>query len=98
MNLPLFDKTPLVQTPVSVEILSANDVLNTLNSVHRVNAVILDPWYNRGVGGERDGYHDWLSDLIHASCDISDHVFVWGFPEILAHQMTRIPQGFSLLA
>ena len=96
MNMTLFDVPSKVQT--SVEILPPADVLDTLISSRNVGAVILDPWYNRGVGGERDDYHDWLSDVIHTASRISDHVFVWGFPEILAHQITRIPQGFFLLA
>ena len=96
INLSLFDTPSKVQA--LVEVRSADDVLNTLNSSGRVNAVILDPWYNRGVGGEREDYHDWLSTVIRAACCVSDHVFVWGFPEILAHQIARIPHGFSLLA
>ncbi|MEX2179336.1 MAG: site-specific DNA-methyltransferase [Gemmatimonadaceae bacterium] len=57
---------------------------------------MLDPWYNVGVGGKRDDYHDWLASVVSAAANISDHVFVWGFPEILAHQVRRIPSGFQL--
>ncbi len=60
--------------------------------------MILDPWYNRGVGGCREDYNEWLAAVLEASCRISDHVFVWGFPEILAHQIARIPTGFNLAA
>lgn len=92
----------LMQTPAdnqaSVKILQASDVLDTLAVAPPVNAIVLDPWYNRGVGGERQDYHDWLATVIKASCRLADHVFVWGFPEILAHQIARIPQGFNLLA
>lgn len=70
----------------------------TLAASPAVEAVILDPWYNKGIGGERGDYNDWLADVIHAACSIARHVFVWGFPEILAHQIARIPQGFSLAA
>lgn len=70
----------------------------TLAASSAVEAVILDPWYNKGIGGERGDYNDWLADVIHAACSIAKHVFVWGFPEILAHQIARIPQGFSLAA
>ncbi len=81
-----------------VTILPPADVLETLASSPRVGAIVLDPWYNRGVGGERADYHDWLAKVIHASSRISDHIFVWGFPEIVAHQIPRIPEGFSLVA
>lgn len=82
----------------SVRVLAPADVMATLSMTERVGAVILDPWYNKGTGGCRTDYHDWLSSVIHAACRISDHVFVWGFPEILAHQVARIPSGFGLTA
>ena len=88
----------VVQNRGSVKILPPVDVFETLSSTPPVGAVILDPWYNRGVGGKRDDYHDWLGEVIYAASRISDHVFVWGFPEILAYQIPRIPEGFSLLA
>ena len=81
-----------------VEILPAADVLDTLAAAKAVTAVILDPWYNKGVGGERSDYHEWLAQVIDASCRISKHVFVWGFPEILAHQIPHIPKHFRLVA
>ena len=82
----------------TVTVLSPADVLDTLAQCKSVNAVILDPWYNRGVGGEREDYDDWLALVIQSACEISDHVFVWGFPEILANQISRIPKEFSLLS
>ena len=82
----------------TAKILAAADVLDTLAQCEKVNAVILDPWYNRGVGGERNDYDDWLAVVIQSSCNISDHVFVWGFPEILANQISRLPKNFSLIS
>lgn len=82
----------------TVNILSAADVLDTLTQCKRANAIILDPWYNRGVGGERDDYDDWLASVIQSACSISNHVFVWGFPEILANQISRLPKRFSLIS
>ena len=82
----------------SVEILPAADVLDTLRTSNEVTAVILDPWYNKGVGGQRNDYNEWLSFVIAAGCDISEHVFVWGFPEILAYQLPTLPKGFVLNA
>ena len=81
-----------------VEILEPADVLDTLDQSERVQAVILDPWYNRGVGGEREDYDAWLAAVVQSACRISDHVFVWGFPEILASQISRIPKPFSLVS
>lgn len=82
----------------TVRILAPADVMDTLSKTERVGAVILDPWYNKGIGGCRPDYHEWLSSVIHAACQITDHVFVWGFPEIVAHQVSRIPSGFGLTA
>ena len=84
--------------PSSAAILPPADVLDTLAAASRVSAVILDPWYNRGVGGCREDYHEWLAAVVAASCRVSDHVFVWGFPEILAHQIAHIPADYKLVA
>ena len=80
------------------EVLPPADVLDTLRASARVAAVILDPWYNRGVGGNRPDYDEWLSEVIRAACQISDHVFVWGFPDIISRQIDRLPEGSELLA
>lgn len=81
-----------------VQILPCADVADTLASSREVGAVILDPWYNKGIGGSRPDYDDWLTDLIESACGIAPHVFVWGFPEIVALQVARIPSGFKLRA
>ena len=73
-------------------------MLDTLRASPPVQAVILDPWYNRGIGGHRRDYDEWLTGVIAASCEIADHVFVWGFPEIVARQITSIPSGFNLVS
>ena len=99
MNLGLFEaeiRPPTERT--IVEILPPADVMDTLAATKHVGAVILDPWYNKGIGGHRADYDEWLANVIHAACRVSDHVFVWGFPEILAHQICRLPHGFSLTA
>ncbi len=83
----------------TVKILKPADVLDTLAAISRpVSAVMLDPWYNKGVGGEREDYDEWLESVIKAASNIASHIFVWGFPEIAARQITRLPQNFTLLA
>ena len=82
-----------------VNTLPPADVLETLgNAPADVTTTILDPWYNKGAGGYRDDYHDWLAAVVAAAAQVSQHIFVWGFPEIVAHQITRIPPGFKLSA
>ena len=82
----------------SIEILSSADVLDTLSNTPPVHSIILDPWYNKGVGGKRPDYHDWLSEVITAASRKSQHIFVWGFPEILAIQIPNIPEEFTLVS
>lgn len=86
-----------VQTRVRV--LESADVMDTLSkTTSRVKAVVLDPWYNKGVGGHRDDYNEWLRDVIASAARRAEHIFVWGFPEILAYQVTTIPDNFKLLS
>ena len=90
-----------MRTEVSaeIEIRPPADVLKTLSSVsEKVSATILDPWYNKGVGGYREDYDEWLGEVILAASRVSDHIFVWGFPEIIAQQVSRIPENFTLTA
>ena len=83
----------------AVETRPAADVMATITSAPAgVTTTILDPWYNKGVGGYRDDYQDWLAEVIGAAARVSQHIFVWGFPEIVAHQVGRIPAGFRLTA
>ena len=88
----------LSKKETTATVLPPADVMDTLAVTPNVKATILDPWYNKGVGGERDDYNDWLAAVIRSACRISEHVFVWGFPEIIAHQISLIPKGFTLLA
>jgi DNA modification methylase len=80
-------------------ILSPQDVMTTLQCIEdHVTTTILDPWYNKGVGGYRSDYSDWLISVINAAATISDHVFVWGFPEIIHTVLDRLPKGYQFVA
>lgn len=61
-------------------------------------ATMLDPWYNKGVGGVRDDYFEYVTERITACAAFSGHVFVWGFPEIVAGFLDRIPAPHTLTA
>ena len=67
----------------------------TLQNTCRVNATVLDPWYNKGVGGVRVDYDAWLSEVIHAASKVADHIFVWGFRRSL-HTRFRTSRPGSL--
>jgi site-specific DNA-methyltransferase (adenine-specific) len=82
-----------------VTILAPADALDTLRRRRRrVQVAMLDPWYNRGVGGTRDDYAAFLETLVGAAGRIADHVFLWGFPEIVCGVLPRLPAGLSLVA
>lgn len=82
-----------------VTLYQPGDVIDTLKSVRDpVNVVMLDPWYNKGFGGIRDDYDDWLSHVVNLAGTISDHIYVWGFPEIVWRLLDRLPPELSLVA
>lgn len=57
---------------------------------------VLDPWYNKGVGGVRDDYDQYLPQLLRCVAPLSDHVFLWGFPEIVARFVRILPEPLTL--
>src|SRR4051812_25686061 len=61
-----------------------------------VKVTMLDPWYNKGVGGVRDDYVPYIVKLLQLAGKVSPHVFLWGFPEIIARFIERIPEPLSL--
>ena len=82
-----------------VKILPPADVMDTLKAINtKISSVILDPWYNRGVGGERDDYDEWLKTVVAKSFKIAGHVFVWGFPDIVCNVLDGLPGGVKLTA
>lgn len=64
----------------------------------RPKVTILDPWYNKGVGGVRDDYDDYIAGLLRSASGITDHIYLWGFPEIIARFVGRLPEPFVLTA
>jgi site-specific DNA-methyltransferase (adenine-specific) len=59
---------------------------------------MLDPWYNKGVGGIRADYQAYILRLLQLAGEASPHVFLWGFPEIVAPFVERIPRPLALNA
>jgi hypothetical protein len=101
------DKSQLSLSGIRVEntikedifLIQPQDILVTLNSIQgEVQTIVLDPWYNKGIGGVDDNYHDWIKQVLNDSAEISEHIFLWGFPEIVAQTLTAIPKGFKLVA
>lgn len=84
-----------------VVILPPQDVKQTLSLVsllgYQFNTVMLDPWYNKGFGGIQDDYLPFFLNVIRQSGDVGEHVYFWGFPEIVAPFVERIPKPLELV-
>ncbi len=61
---------------------------------------ILDPWYNKGVGGVQpdEQYDDFIRHLLTESARLSDIIYLWGFPEIIGPYVRFAPDGFHMTA
>lgn len=64
---------------------------------YRPTTTILDPWYNRGIGGVRDDYIPYIIDIINAIKNNTDHLFLWGFPEIVANFINKIDKPLQFV-
>jgi len=85
----------------AIRFLPAQDALATLRQqTNPVTATMLDPWYNRGVGGviADSEYDEWLTLVLTEAGRISDHVFLWGFPEIVCRMLPRAPKELKFVA
>ena len=85
-----------------VEILPAQDVFASFDAIEargvRPTLTMLDPWYNKGVGGFVSDYDTFISRLLARACALSPHVYLWGFPEVLAPFSRSQPKGHELIS
>lgn len=65
-----------------------------------VRTVMLDPWYNKGFGGElpTDEYDSFIKSLLDKSSTFSDLIYLWGFPDVIGPYVRYAPTGFRLAA
>lgn len=84
-----------------IEVWPAQDVEDAMRAMEasdrHVTTTIIDPWYNKGVGGVRDDYEDYIFQLLESAGRFSEHVFLWGFPEIIAPFVKTPPTGHKLV-
>jgi len=84
-----------------IALLPPQDVKRTLALVaqlgHHFDTAMIDPWYNKGFGGIQDDYLPFFLDVIRQAGDVADHVYFWGFPEIVAPFVERIPKPLELV-
>lgn len=91
-----------VHSPERVEVLAPQDVFAAFDEVQRrglkPKLTMLDPWYNKGVGGVVNDYDAFIERLLARACEISEHVYLWGFPEIIGPYVRSIPRSHQLVA
>lgn len=85
-----------------IRLLPPADVFDTFSLLKRngvrAQATILDPWYNKGVGGVREDYDEFIVRLLHESAEITEHIYLWGYPEIVARFVKQLPTDFEFIA
>lgn len=93
---------PNSQSPIVI--LPPMDVFNAIQVIKDSGlyaaCTILDPWYNKGVGGELPlpEYDAFVHRLLWEAAEVSGHIFLWGFPEVIGAYLRGIPEGFRLTA
>ena len=79
----------------------AGELLRNLGGIGiEGTCTVLDPWYNKGFGGvvDRDEYDKFIASLLELSAQLTPHVYLWGFPEIVARYVEDIPESLKLEA
>ena len=86
----------------TIAILPPSDVIDSLYLIEQCElkpkVIMLDPWYNKGFGGVREDYQEYILNILDVAATISDHIFLWGFPEIVAYFVDKIPYPLKLVA
>ena len=78
--------------------MEAKESMRFISSLgYRPITTILDPWYNRGIGGVRDDYIPYILDIIDSIKDNTDHLFLWGFPEIVANFVNKVDKPLEFV-
>jgi site-specific DNA-methyltransferase (adenine-specific) len=94
------DKIMVSLSAHGLAILPPMDVMASARLIQQLGfqsqTTILDPWYNKGVGGERDDYNDYILSIIGALKKFSEHIFFWGFPQIVAPFVEKVPAPLKL--
>ena len=65
-----------------------------------VECSMLDPWYNKGFGGiiPSDEYDAFIKNLLDSCGEISNALYLWGFPEIIGPYVRFAPESFHMNA
>lgn len=74
----------------SIELLKEAGIMAT--------CTMLDPWYNKGTGGElpTKEYDAFIDKLLKKSAELSELIYLWGFPEVIGPYVRYAPEGFKM--
>lgn len=63
-----------------------------------VECTMLDPWYNKGYGGvlPDNEYDAFIQNLLNSAAEISDLIYLWGFPEVIGPYVRYAPKNFTM--
>lgn len=69
------------------------------NGIHGTTS-ILDPWYNKGIGGvlPDEEYDCFIQTILDCSSRMSDIIYLWGFPEVIGPYVRFAPEDFRMTA
>lgn len=87
-----------------IAILPPMDVFESITLLKKENihteCTMLDPWYNKGKGGVLPTveYDDFIKKLLDNCSEISDLLYLWGFPEIIGPYVRFAPDDFYMVA
>lgn len=87
-----------------VALLPPMDVFESIRLIRdidlHVECTMLDPWYNKGVGGvlPTDEYDAFIKKLLDSCGEISNKLYLWGFPEVIGPYVRFSPKDFHMTA
>lgn len=87
-----------------VAILPPADAFDTIALIKdagiHTECTMLDPWYNKGVGGVLSDaeYDEFIRNLLNKSSEVSDLLYLWGFPEVIGPYVRFSPPHFRMSA
>lgn len=60
-----------------------------------IACTILDPWYNKGVGGvlPENKYDAFIKELLSLPAEYSDTIYLWGFLKSSGHMSDMLLMG-----
>jgi hypothetical protein len=86
----------------NIEVYEPMDVFDSIAKFKREHGkckcAMFDPWYNKGFGGVREDYDEYIVGILNKLSEVADHIYFWGFPEIVARFIGRIPATHQFTA